>query len=98
MDGDRIYIKTTSKEKTSLKDLKSENKRSRKSPSKPWGRAERCLIFVLILVTAGISAYLWYKSQNPNLLERIKGFFKFNPPTFVGGIREETIIIESGDD
>lgn len=49
----------------SLRDLKSENRKSRKEPVKPWGKKERLLILVLMLSTIIISGIL-YLSSNSN--------------------------------
>lgn len=44
--------------KRKFKDLKSENKKRRKEPVKPWGRGERVLVLIVLAVTVGVSALL----------------------------------------
>ncbi len=44
--------------KKKFKDLKSENKRKRKEPLKPWGKGERILVLIVLGVTVGVSAIL----------------------------------------
>ena len=44
--------------KRKFRDLKSENKKTRKEPVKPWGRTERILILAVLGLTVGVSAIL----------------------------------------
>ncbi len=41
-----------------IRDLKPKNKAKRKEPVKPWGRAERLLIFTVLGITVGVSVVL----------------------------------------
>src|SRR4030042_2609872 len=41
-----------------FRDLRSENKKKRKEPPKPWGKFERILVLIIVLITAGTSAVL----------------------------------------
>ena len=75
-----------------FKDLKGENKKKRKEPPKPWGKRERLLILVTILVTMILSGILAFTSSG-NRLAGIK--FNFTKPDFSFDIfKEKTIIIE----
>ncbi|HTK03248.1 MAG TPA: hypothetical protein VL401_00570 [Alphaproteobacteria bacterium] len=56
----------TRKLKKQLRDLKSENRKSRQEPVKPWGKKERLIILVVMLVTILISGSL-YLTSRPNL-------------------------------
>ena len=52
-----------------FKDLKSENKKKRKEPPKPWGKTERLLVLAVLLVTLLVSGILFVTSrgfQSPN--------------------------------
>lgn len=75
--------------KKDLKDLGSGNKRARREPKKPWGQSERVLVLVVVLLTAGLSAYLWLGSVGWQLPKIPKVNFSF-PNIFT----EETIILE----
>ncbi len=44
--------------KKKFKDLRSENKKKRKEPVKPWGKPERLLVLVVLGLTVGVSAIL----------------------------------------
>lgn len=77
-----------------FKDLKSENKRKRKEPPKPWGKKERLLILILLAATAGTSGILALSSR----VWKLPGLPRFAVPKlsaislpFFG---EETIVIE----
>jgi beta-lactamase class A len=74
-----------------FKDLKSGNKKKRKEPPKPWTKRDRSFIFLLLILTAGTSAYLGlsareFKLPGLNRLE-IPFFYLFG---------EEKIVIEKG--
>jgi hypothetical protein len=77
-----------------LKDLKSENKRKRKEPPKPWGKKERLLVFLVLLATTVASAVLLLrssvklKSDNPSIT-----LPKFNLDS-INFFKGETIVIE----
>lgn len=79
--------------KKSLRDLKSENRKSRKEPVKPWGRKERYLVLVIMVVTVLISGGLFVMSR-PNFQLPI---FNFQIPTInldsLNIFKEETIEI-----
>jgi len=42
--------------KKKIRDLNPENKKKRKEPAKPWGKAERVLVLIVLGVTVGVSA------------------------------------------
>ena len=46
-----------------LRDLKAENRKKRKEPSKPWGRRERVIILIILGATILISAVLTISSR-----------------------------------
>jgi len=77
--GKRVF------KKKDFKDLNSDNKKTRREPKKPWGKKERILVASLLLLTAGISAYLWIISSG--------GLSKIGID-FSKIFGEETIIIE----
>jgi beta-lactamase class A len=56
-DEEELPKKKTLKNKD-FKDLKSENRKLRKEPKKPWGRKERIFVLLAILLTAGTSGIL----------------------------------------
>lgn len=74
-----------------FRDLKSENKKKRKEPKKPWGRKERLFVLAAILLTAGMSGILALSARSWKLprLPRLK-----LPSISVPFWGEETIIIE----
>lgn len=74
-----------------IRDLNPQNKKRRKEPPKPWGKKERLIIFVILLITAGTSGILYLSSRAWKLpgLPRIK-LPSFSLP-FSG---QETIVIE----
>ncbi|KKQ53019.1 hypothetical protein A2865_02740 [Candidatus Woesebacteria bacterium RIFCSPHIGHO2_01_FULL_39_17] len=78
-----------------FKDLKSENRRKRREPKKPWGTKERVFVLLIILLTAGTSATLAISARAWKLpgLPRVK-FPTLSIPFF----REETIILEGNQD
>ncbi len=47
-----------------FKDLKSENKRKRKEPPKPWGKKERMLVLGFFLITTVLAAGMYIASHN----------------------------------
>lgn len=64
-----------------LKDLSPQNKRKRKEPVKPWGKKERLIILVTLLITAMISAGLMissygFKYPKVNLNLNLNNLFK----------------------
>lgn len=74
-----------------FKDLKSEYRKKRKEPKKPWGRKERLFVLTAILLTAGTSGILALSARSWKLprLPRLKV-----PSISVPFWGEETIIIE----
>jgi hypothetical protein len=89
-DGGREDRKLTKK----FKDLKSENKKKRKEPPKPWGKKERIIVLSVLLATAIISAILSF--SNSFSLEPIK--LRLNTHKFslksLNIFKGETIIIQ----
>jgi len=74
-----------------LRDLNPENRRKRKEPSKPWGKKERLLVFLFLILTVGLSAFLALQSRN----WKLPGFPRLKIPEFtIPFFGEETIIIE----
>lgn len=75
-----------------FRDLNPRDKKARKEPKKPWGRNERILVLIVILVTAGVSAFLYLSShellKTPNFPE-IKA-----PKVNVPNLGEEVIIFK----
>lgn len=79
-----------------FKDLKKENRKKRKEPKKPWGRKERYFVLTLLILTAGVSAYLGLSSRSWKLSGLPKLTFpKLKLPAF---LREETIVIEGSQE
>jgi len=80
--------KTRSKD---LRDLKPENRRKRKEPVKPWGKKERLLVFLFLLLTVGLSSFLALQSRD----WKLPGFPRLKIPEFtIPFFGEKTIIIE----
>lgn len=57
--------------KKKFKDLKSEHKKKRKEPIKPWGKAERILVLVVLGITVSASAVLGAVSRGTVHLPKI---------------------------
>src|SRR4030042_4658641 len=72
-----------------FKDLKPGNKKKRKEPLKPWTKKDRFLIFLLLILTAGISAYLGLSARE----YKLPGFSRLEMPSF-NLFGEEKIVIE----
>ena len=47
-----------------FRDLNSQNRKKRKEPPKPWGKGERILVLVVMLVTILISSVLFLSSTS----------------------------------
>ncbi len=47
-----------------FRDLKSENRKKRKEPPKPWGKKERMLVLGFFLITTLLAAGLYIASHN----------------------------------
>lgn len=76
----------------SFKDLKSENKKKRKEPPKPWGKKERLLVFLILLATAGTSSFLSMSARG----WKLPGFPKLSKPSLeTMPFGEQTIVIEA---
>lgn len=77
-----------------LKDLKSENKKKRKEPVKPWGKKERLIVLIVLLATTIISAILLLN----NTLRLSQKKTKTRLPSInldsINIFRGETIVIE----
>ena len=71
-----------------FKDLNPENKKKRKEPVKPWGRRERLMVLIVLLVTIFTSGILSLSARN----YKLPGLPRFSLPSFDWG--EDTIIIE----
>ncbi len=85
--------------KRQLRDLKSENKKARKEPPKPWGKKERLLVLIILLITTLVSGVLFlfsrpnFQFQMPNIkssLAKPTEFFSFGSLNI---FKEETIEI-----
>jgi beta-lactamase class A len=72
-----------------FKDLKPGNKKKRKEPLKPWTKKDRFLIFLLLILTAGMSAYLGLSARE----FKLPGFSRLEKPSF-NLFGEEKIVIE----
>jgi beta-lactamase class A len=77
-----------------FKDLKPENRKKRKEPIRPWGRRDRVFIAILLIATAGTSAYLGLSARDWKLpgLPRVN----LKLPSFPFG--EDTIVIEGNNE
>ncbi len=81
--------------KRQLRDLKAENKKKRKEPSKPWGRKERLMILMILGITILVSAFLAIGSRGIGGLNLSKFQFKLAAPDLNGLniFKEQTIEI-----
>lgn len=65
-----------------FRDLRPENRKARKEPSKPWGKKERLIVLIVLLITVLTSGILGLTARNfklPNLPKiSIPDFSKFN--------------------
>jgi hypothetical protein len=78
--GDRKFTKK-------FRDLNPKNKKKRKEPPKPWGKKERVLVLVILLVTVIVSGVLAFGAGN-------KGAIQLGLPKFdINIFKEETIIV-----
>lgn len=71
-----------------VRDLRPENRKLRKEPSKPWGKFERMVVLIFLLLTVFGSLMLMMYSKGYKLPKIDLDLSKFN---FFG---KETIIIE----
>jgi len=77
--------------KSDFKDLNPKDKKARKEPVKPWGKKERYLVLSLIIITAGISAFLFLSASGWKLPANSKlKFFTFSIQNI---FKEETIVL-----
>jgi hypothetical protein len=73
-----------------FRDLNPKDKKARREPKKPWGKKERLLVLVTILLTAGLSAFLYLSSRG---LLKTPDFSEIRSPKInVPNLGEETII------
>lgn len=81
--------------KRRLKDLKAENKKRRKEPTKPWGKKERMMILIILGVTILISAFLAISSRGIGGIELSGPNFSLKAPDFgsLNIFKEQTIEI-----
>lgn len=77
-----------------LKDLSPENKKKRKEPPKPWGKKERLIVLVTLLVTVLTAAILALSAR-----EYAPKIPKFSVPNFdtLNIFGEKTIILEKSN-
>jgi len=92
-EEEELYTRRRKPRDKDFKDLKSENKKHRKEPKKPWGKKERYLISATLLFTIGVSGILAMSARSWKLpgLPRIS-FSTFTLPNSL--FSEETIILE----
>lgn len=91
-DSRKLNLKHRKKVKdTDFKDLKPENRKKRKEPIKVWGKKERIIVLVALLITTGLSSVLALSSRSwklPNA-PRIQA-----PEVAVPFVSEETIVLD----
>lgn len=90
-DEEELAPRRKSLRNRDFKDLKPENRKKRKEPPKPWGKAERLLVLIVLVLTAGMSSFLAVQSRGWKLpgIPRIKV-----PSISIPFLGEKTIIIE----
>jgi hypothetical protein len=81
--GDRKLTKN-------FRDLNPKNKKKRKEPPKPWGKKERILVLVILLVTIIISAILAFGARKKDAIRITLPKFDINSLNIFG---EKTIIV-----
>lgn len=84
-------VKQTEIEEEDFKDLKPQNKRRRKEPPKPWGKLERIIVFLVLLVTVGSATILSLSARNwklPNLPK-----LSFPKISTLNPFREQTVVV-----
>ena len=52
-----------------FKDLDPENKRKRKEPVKQWGKGERLVVLITLIITVGMSGLLYFSSRDWNIFK-----------------------------
>ncbi|MGA2910543.1 MAG: hypothetical protein ABSE04_01940 [Candidatus Microgenomates bacterium] len=89
-DFDEVEEKGNRKFTKNFKDLSPKNRRKRKEPSKPWGKKERLVVLIFLLLSVIVSAGL--------ALGIGKGWNGLKFPSFnfssLNIFKEQTIIIE----
>ncbi|OGM25681.1 hypothetical protein A2962_03875 [Candidatus Woesebacteria bacterium RIFCSPLOWO2_01_FULL_39_61] len=90
-DEEELVPRRKSLRNRDFKDLKPENRKKRKEPPKPWGKTERLLVLLVLILTAGTSSFLALQSRGWKLpgLPRLK-----IPSISIPFLGEKTIIIE----
>jgi hypothetical protein len=73
-----------------FRDLNPKNKKKRKEPPKPWGKKERIMVLVILLVTVIISAILTFGSGRKSSIRIHLPKFDLNSLNI---FQEETIIV-----
>ncbi len=77
-----------------FKDLNPKDRKARKEPAKPWGRKERLLVLFVIILTAGISAYLSLIATG----WKFSDILDFSKTSFsVSNLFKEEVIVIPGD-
>jgi hypothetical protein len=82
-NGDRKLTKK-------FRDLNPKNRKKRKEPPKPWGKKERIMVLVILLVTIIISAILAFGARKKDAIRITLPKFDINSLNI---FKEETIII-----
>ena len=81
--GDRKFSKK-------FRDLNPTNKRKRKEPPKPWGKRERVIVLMVLLVTVVIAAVLAFEAGGKGALHLHLPKIDFSSLNI---FKEETIIV-----
>jgi hypothetical protein len=74
-----------------FRDLNPKNKKKRKEPPKPWGKKERMIALIILLVTVIASAILAFGAGSKGKIHLSLPKFDFNSLNI---FKEETIIVE----
>lgn len=77
--------------KRQIKDLYPENKRSRKEPFKPWGKQERLIVLIVLLLTVVTSGVLALSARNFKLPKL--PVLKISTVTDLNPFKEQVIVI-----
>src|SRR3989304_7306731 len=64
VDGEEELVEEEQSRHKKIKDLAPENRKKRKEPPKPWGRTERIIVLVFILLTILIPGVLAASARN----------------------------------
>ena len=76
--------------KRRFRDLNPRNKKKRKEPSKPWGKKERMIVLIILLVSVVVSAILAIGARNKNTFRLSLPEFDINSLNI---FKEETIVV-----